>query len=70
MWRVAPHGHLAAPGRSHRLEHTLTTGLSPLVHERCDDWRIAVEASVAELLDGDHVVFGLPVPASRWTSTR
>lgn len=43
-----------------RLEHVLTTVLSPLAHERCDDWRIAVESSVAELLDGDHVVFGLP----------
>jgi DNA-binding CsgD family transcriptional regulator len=43
-----------------RLEHTLVTTLSPLAHERCDDWRRAVESSVAELLDGDHVVFGLP----------
>jgi DNA-binding CsgD family transcriptional regulator len=43
-----------------RLEHALATILSPLVHERCDDWRLAVEASVGELLDGDHVVFGIP----------
>ncbi|HEY2378979.1 MAG TPA: LuxR C-terminal-related transcriptional regulator [Gemmatimonadaceae bacterium] len=43
-----------------RLEHALTTILSPLAHERCDDWRLAVESSVAELLDGDHVVFGIP----------
>jgi len=43
-----------------RLDRALSTVLSPLVHERCDDWRDAVEASVAELLDGDHVVFGLP----------
>ena len=50
-----------------RLEHALTTVLSPLVHERCDDWRIAVESSVAELLDGDHVV--LPI-GSRARDTR
>lgn len=43
-----------------RLEHALTTILSPLAHERCDDWRLAVESSVAALLDGDHVVFGIP----------
>ena len=43
-----------------RLDRALTTILSPLAHERCDDWRLAVESSVAELLDGDHVVFGLP----------
>ncbi len=43
-----------------RLDRALTTILSPLAHERCDDWRLEVEASVAELLDGDHVVFGLP----------
>jgi hypothetical protein len=43
-----------------RLEHTLVTTLSPLACERCDDWRLAVESSVAELLDGDHVVFGTP----------
>src|SRR5690348_4945303 len=43
-----------------RLDRALTTILSPLVHQRCDDWRLAVESSVAELLDGDHVVFGLP----------
>ena len=43
-----------------RLENALTTVLSPLAHERCDDWRLAVEASVGELLDGDHVVFGIP----------
>ena len=43
-----------------RLEHTLVTTLSPLAHDRCDDWRLAVESSVAELLDGDHVVFGIP----------
>jgi len=43
-----------------RIEHALTTILSPLVHERCDDWRFAVESSVGDLLDGDHVVFGIP----------
>jgi DNA-binding CsgD family transcriptional regulator len=43
-----------------RLEHALTTILSPLAHERCDAWRLAVESSVGELLDGDHIVFGLP----------
>jgi DNA-binding CsgD family transcriptional regulator len=43
-----------------RLDRALTTILSPLVHQRCDDWRLAVESAVAELLDGDHVVFGLP----------
>ena len=43
-----------------RLEQTLATILSPLTHERCDDWRLAVESSVADLLDGDHVVFGIP----------
>lgn len=43
-----------------RFDRALTTVLSPLVHERCDDWRLAVESSFVELLDGDHVVFGLP----------
>jgi DNA-binding CsgD family transcriptional regulator len=43
-----------------RLDRALTTILSPLAHEGCDDWRLAVESSIAELLDGDHVVFGLP----------
>ena len=43
-----------------RLDGALSTILSPLAHELCDDWRLAVESSVAELLDGDHVVFGLP----------
>ena len=43
-----------------RLERALTTILSPLAHESCDEWRLSVEASVAALLDGDHVVFGLP----------
>jgi len=43
-----------------RLDRALTTLLSPLTHQRCDDWCRAVESSVAELLDGDHVVFGLP----------
>ena len=43
-----------------RLEHALSTILSPLSHDECDDWRHAVESSVAELLDGDHVVFGIP----------
>ncbi len=45
-----------------RFDRALTTVLSPLAHQRCDDWRSAVESSVAELLDGDHVVFGLPRP--------
>ncbi len=43
-----------------RLDRALTTILSPLAHQHCDDWCLAVESSVAELLDGDHVVFGLP----------
>ena len=43
-----------------RFDRALTTILSPLTHEQCDDWRHAVESSVADLLDGDHVVFGLP----------
>ena len=43
-----------------RLDRALTTLLSPLAHQCCDDWCLAVESSVAELLDGDHVVFGLP----------
>ena len=43
-----------------RLDRALTTILSPLAHQRCDDWRLAVESSVAVLLDGDHVVFGSP----------
>ena len=43
-----------------RFDRALTTILSPLAHEQCDDWRLAVESSVADLLDGDHVVFGLP----------
>lgn len=43
-----------------RFDRALTTVLSPLAHERCDDWRLAVESSVVALLDGDHVVFGLP----------
>ena len=36
-----------------RLDRALTTILSPLAHEHCDDWRSRVESSVAELLDGD-----------------
>ncbi len=43
-----------------RLDRALTTILSPLAHQHCDEWCLAVESSVAELLDGDHVVFGLP----------
>jgi DNA-binding CsgD family transcriptional regulator len=43
-----------------RFDRALTAILSPLAHQRCDDWRFAVESSVVELLDGDHVVFGLP----------
>jgi DNA-binding CsgD family transcriptional regulator len=43
-----------------RLERALATILSPLAHAQCDDWRLEVESSVAELLDGDHVVFGIP----------
>jgi len=43
-----------------RLDRALTTILSPLAHQGCDDWCLAVELSVGELLDGDHVVFGLP----------
>jgi DNA-binding CsgD family transcriptional regulator len=48
-----------------RLDRTLTTILSPLAYQRCDDWRLAVETSVAELLDGDHVVFGIPHAGER-----
>jgi DNA-binding CsgD family transcriptional regulator len=44
-----------------RFNRTLTALLSPLAHERCDDWRVSVESAVAELLDGDHVVFGIPL---------
>lgn len=43
-----------------RLDRALTTILSPLLHQRCDDWRLGVESAVADLLDGDHVVFGIP----------
>ena len=43
-----------------RLDRALTTILSPLAHQCCDEWCLAVESTVAELLDGDHVVFGLP----------
>lgn len=43
-----------------RLDRALTTILSPLMHQRCDDWRLGVESAVADLLDGDHVVFGIP----------
>ena len=43
-----------------RLDRALTTILSPLTHQQCDDWRLGVESAVAELLDGDHVVFGIP----------
>jgi len=43
-----------------RLDHALTTILSPLVHDDCDEWRVAVESSVIELFEGDHVVFGIP----------
>lgn len=48
-----------------RLDRALTTILSPLAYQRCDDWRLAVETSVAQLLDGDHVVFGLPHAGER-----
>jgi DNA-binding CsgD family transcriptional regulator len=48
-----------------RLDRALTTILSPLAHQRCDDWRLAVETSVGELLDGDHVVFGIPHAGER-----
>ena len=48
-----------------RFDRALTTTLSPLVYARCDDWRLAVETSVAELLDGDHVVFGIPHAGER-----
>ena len=48
-----------------RFDRTLTTILSPLAYPRCDDWRLAVETSVAELLDGDHVVFGIPHAGER-----
>src|SRR4030095_7663397 len=43
-----------------RFDRALTTILSPLAHQRCDDWRLAVESSVVELLDGAPVVVGLP----------
>jgi len=48
-----------------RFDRTLTTILSPLAYQRCDDWRLAVETSVAALLDGDHVVFGIPHAGER-----
>jgi DNA-binding CsgD family transcriptional regulator len=48
-----------------RFDRTLTTVLAPLAYQRCDDWRLAVETSVAELLDGDHVVFGIPHAGER-----
>jgi DNA-binding CsgD family transcriptional regulator len=48
-----------------RFDRALTTILSPLAHTSCDDWRLAVEASVVALLDGDHIVFGLPRAGSR-----
>jgi DNA-binding CsgD family transcriptional regulator len=48
-----------------RFDRALTTILSPLAYRRCDDWRLAVESSVADLLDGDHVVFGLPRAGER-----
>ena len=48
-----------------RFDRTLTTILSPLAYPRCDDWRLAVETTVAELLDGDHVVFGIPHAGER-----
>jgi DNA-binding CsgD family transcriptional regulator len=48
-----------------RFDRTLSTILSPLAYQRCDDWRVAVESSVAALLDGDHVVFGIPRAGER-----
>lgn len=48
-----------------RFDCALTTILSPLAYQGCDDWRLAVETSVAELLGGDHVVFGLPHAGER-----
>ena len=48
-----------------RFDRALTTILSPLAYRRCDDWRLAVETSVGELLDGDHVVFGIPHAGER-----
>ena len=48
-----------------RFDRALTTILSPLAYRRCDDWRLAVETNVAELLDGDHVVFGIPHAGER-----
>lgn len=48
-----------------RFDGALTTILSPLAYRHCDDWRLAVETSVADLLGGDHVVFGLPHAGER-----
>lgn len=48
-----------------RFDRALTTVLSPLAYKHCDDWRLAVETSVAELLGGDHVVFGIPHAGER-----
>ena len=48
-----------------RFDRAMTTILSPLAYPRCDDWRLAVETSVAELLGGDHVVFGIPHAGER-----
>jgi DNA-binding CsgD family transcriptional regulator len=47
-----------------RFDRALTTILAPLAYTSCDAWRLAVESSVVELLDGDHIVFGLPRPGS------
>ena len=48
-----------------RFDRAMTTILSPLAYQRCDDWRLAVETSVGELLGGDHVVFGIPHAGER-----
>jgi DNA-binding CsgD family transcriptional regulator len=48
-----------------RFDRALSTILTPLAYRRCDDWRLAVETSVGVLLDGDHVVFGIPHAGER-----
>lgn len=47
-----------------RLEQTLDTCLAPLTFESADAWRVAVEYETRELLQGDHVVFAIPLGGS------
>jgi DNA-binding CsgD family transcriptional regulator len=43
-----------------RLERAFDTILAPLAFDDCDAWRLAVERTVTELIDGDHAVFAMP----------